>query len=440
MRKRYLVVCLVFLFVISSIGPLSIGNKLSEKEISIDNGSSSQSLDDPMDSAWPMFRHDLYHNGYSTSTGPNTNATLWEYTTGDYVASSPAVADGKVYIGSDDYKVYCLDAFNGSKIWDYTTDRGDWSSPAVSDGKVYIGSYDHKVYCLNAANGSKIWDYTTDGGVDSSPAVADGKVYIGSGDYKVYCLDAANGSKIWEYTTGYPVGSSPAVADGKVYIGSADKKVYCLDAASGSKIWEYITAGAVYSSPAVADGKVYISSQECNLYCLDATSGSKIWNYTKSYGVLLWSSPAVADGKVYIGSADGKVYCFGGENQSPSAPTVDGPNNGLPFLTYTFTFTSTDPDGDDVSYYIDWGDGFITNWTSYQPSSSPDYSKGHSWIGFDKFTIRAKAKDNFGSESPWTNYSFSTPRNRVSDSSLFLRFLEQFPDAIPILKYILGGR
>ena len=49
---------------------------------------------------WPMFRHDLQHTGYSTSPAPNTNQTLWNYTTGNFVASSPAVADGKVYVGS----------------------------------------------------------------------------------------------------------------------------------------------------------------------------------------------------------------------------------------------------------------------------------------------------------------------------------------------------
>ena len=46
---------------------------------------------------WPMFRHDPNHTGYSTSTAPNTNNTIWIYTTGGPVYSSPAVVDGKVY-------------------------------------------------------------------------------------------------------------------------------------------------------------------------------------------------------------------------------------------------------------------------------------------------------------------------------------------------------
>ncbi len=62
------------------------------------------------------------------------------------------------------------------------------SSLAVADGKVYLGSLDSRVYCLNAANGASIWSYTTGSYVDSSPAVADGKVYVGSQDGKVYAF------------------------------------------------------------------------------------------------------------------------------------------------------------------------------------------------------------------------------------------------------------
>jgi len=57
---------------------------------------------------WPMFRHDLTHSGYSTSTPSNTNHILWSYKTGDSVVSSPAVSGGILYVGSDDGNVYAL--------------------------------------------------------------------------------------------------------------------------------------------------------------------------------------------------------------------------------------------------------------------------------------------------------------------------------------------
>ena len=48
---------------------------------------------------WPMFHHDLQHSGYSTSAAPKTNNTIWSYSTNGNVYSSPAVANGKVYVG-----------------------------------------------------------------------------------------------------------------------------------------------------------------------------------------------------------------------------------------------------------------------------------------------------------------------------------------------------
>jgi uncharacterized repeat protein (TIGR02543 family) len=232
----------------------------------------------------------------------------WSYATGNMVFTSPAVVEGKVYVGSWDYNVYALDAATGALVWKYTTGNAVSSSPAVADGKVYIGSNDHNVYALNAATGALVWSYATGDQVASSPAVSGGKVYVGSNDHNVYALDAATGALVWKYTTGSIVRTSPAVSGGKVYIGSMDHNVYALDAATGARFWTYVTGDEVASSPAVADGKVYIGSGDHNVYALDAATGALVWKHATGYYVA--SSPAVADGKVYVGSDDGYVYAF----------------------------------------------------------------------------------------------------------------------------------
>ena len=65
-------------------------------------------------------------------------------------------------------------------IWKYKINGDVWSSPAIIDDKVYIGSFNHNVYCLDVINGSYIWNYNTKDLVRSSPAVADGKIYFGT--------------------------------------------------------------------------------------------------------------------------------------------------------------------------------------------------------------------------------------------------------------------
>jgi outer membrane protein assembly factor BamB len=296
---------------------------------------------------WSMLHHDPTHTGYSTSTAPNTNQTRWIYTTGGSVESSPAVANGTVFVGSNDYRVYALNASTGAQVWNYTTGNDVTSSPAVANNKVYVGGWDQKVYALNASTGAQVWNYTTGsfvfssptaasgkvyicaegkvyalnastgkqvwtyttgGSVESSPAVASGTVFVGSDDNKTYALNALTGALVWNYTTGGMVESSPAVAGGTVYVGSYDGKVYALNASTGKRLWSFATASYVYSSPAVAAGIVYVGSYDGKVYALNAVTGAQVWNYTT--GLYVHSSPAVAGGTVYVGSYDGKVYAL----------------------------------------------------------------------------------------------------------------------------------
>jgi outer membrane protein assembly factor BamB len=274
----------------------------------------SQSIPDPVDE-WPMFHHDLNHAGYSTSPAPTTNQTLWNYTTGGFVDSSPAVAAGIVYVSSGDDNVYALNALTGAQVWNYTTGSGVSSSPAVADGVVYVGSFDYKVYALNATTGAQVWNCATGSYVESSPAVADGVVYVGSQDGNVYALNATTGTRVWSYATGYSVFSSPAVAGGTVYlgVGAMDGKIYALNATTGAQIWTYTlawnpkTGSIIYSSPAVASGLVFVASDNGKLYCLNAADGSLVWSYTTGGG---YSSPAIANGMLYVGSFDNKTYAL----------------------------------------------------------------------------------------------------------------------------------
>src|SRR5579862_792691 len=77
-------------------------------------------------------------------------ALKWSYTIGKHVYSSPAVANGVVYVGSGNHNVYALDAETGTRLWQYTTGSHVYSSPAVANGVVYVGSSDHNVYAFDA--------------------------------------------------------------------------------------------------------------------------------------------------------------------------------------------------------------------------------------------------------------------------------------------------
>ena len=123
-----------------------------------------------------------------------------------------------------------------------------------------------------------------------------------------------------------------------------------------------------------------------------------------------------------------KDYC-------PDEPMIDGPPEGNAQERYGYTISTDDPDGDEVEYQIDWGDGTITNW--YGPyASGEEVKREHQWAYEDNYTIRVKARDVYGAESEWTSMEISMPKNRVYFNPFF-RFLENHPRLFPILRLIL---
>lgn len=208
---------------------------------------------------WAMFRHDLAHSGSGGATAAVPQGTLkWVFPTGAPSHSSPAVANGIVYFGSQDSKFYALDADTGVKRWEYET--GSWveSSPSVASGVVYFGSNDGRLYALNAQDGQKVWDFKTSFPVRSAPAIAGAALYFGSEDYYLYAVDTATGKKIWDYDTKSPAVSPPVVANGIVYIGAADGYTYAFNATNGQRRLRFRTHYAVYAGPAVVDSAVYV--------------------------------------------------------------------------------------------------------------------------------------------------------------------------------------
>jgi hypothetical protein len=123
-------------------------------------------------------------------------------------------------------------------------------------------------------------------------------------------------------------------------------------------------------------------------------------------------------------------------NDIPSSPMITGQTDGKPGTPYTYTFESSEPDGEDVSYYIDWGDGTITDWTDYQ-NPDTEYSEQHTWSTQETFEIKAKAKDENGAESEWSTLQVTIPRNKaLFNRPILSRILDYFPNVLNILKLV----
>jgi hypothetical protein len=140
-----------------------------------------------------------------------TGEELWSYYTEGLCNgwSTPAFAYDNIYIALTDHafetigkgEMHCLNASTGEVLWKKYL--GYWlsSSPAVADGKVYVNSMDWwgndgfpidgYTHCIDAWSGDIVWKYWLLGGTQSSPAIADGSVYVAVFGYLVKIDDSA---------------------------------------------------------------------------------------------------------------------------------------------------------------------------------------------------------------------------------------------------------
>jgi outer membrane protein assembly factor BamB len=123
-----------------------------------------------------------------------TGAPRWTYSSpGDKVGySSPAVVGDRLYVGCLGGKgeVRCLSTADGSERWTAATGHTIYdSSPAVADGRVAIGSVDGNLWLLDAADGRLVARHVLPTGhFLSSPAAGGGAVYAANFSDRVLAL------------------------------------------------------------------------------------------------------------------------------------------------------------------------------------------------------------------------------------------------------------
>lgn len=262
----------------------------------------------------------------------------WTFQTNSPVYSSPGYDEGSIYIGSDDFNLYSLDAATGKLNWKYTAGGIIRSRPLISGANVFFTSDDGFLYSVNKNNGREIWQFKIgktsrrilpglipEKGeywdyMQSSPVISKEVVFVGSGDSCVYAVNSITGKIKWKKKTDGIIRSTPSINEGIVYIGSFDGYLYALDEEDGSVKWKADFKGKQYqhiqSSPLVHNNIVYCGGRNPYFYALDAKTGNEIWKYSYDFS---WveSSAAAFKNTIFVGSSDlCHVYAFNAKNGS----------------------------------------------------------------------------------------------------------------------------
>jgi outer membrane protein assembly factor BamB len=276
----------------------------------------AQTTADAAASTTAFYRGDAGHTGYSPTTMQPILSTLWQHTLPDVQAaySTPALVGGVLYAGAGKH-VYALNAKDGTTVWQYPADGSAASgtfncSPAIADGKVFIGSDDNKLCVFDAGTGALLWQVTTNGAVTGAPVVSDGSVFFGCSDGHLYAINVASQQPIWggEFRTDGPVFSSPIVEDGSVYFSDGNSNIYAVKQSSGEKIWTYLPSGGISPRGAVfQDGEIYVTSGS-NILNISSRTG-EVRSYYNIPATIV-GPPTITSTNIYVSTSDQQIFCL----------------------------------------------------------------------------------------------------------------------------------
>jgi outer membrane protein assembly factor BamB len=106
---------------------------------------------------WPTYRHDAERSSYTRSVVPTALRQKWQVDAGGKL-TSPTVAGNKVFVASvDGHRVSAMDADSGESLWDFTAGARVDSSPTVYGDWAVFGCRDGYVYSLRASDGALAW-------------------------------------------------------------------------------------------------------------------------------------------------------------------------------------------------------------------------------------------------------------------------------------------
>ncbi len=186
---------------------------------------------------------------------PKVCQPMWAALTNASAPVSPAIVNGVMYVGAANGKLYAFDARGVTNcsgtglrqcnpLWTASTGSAIDSSPAIANGMVYLGagSVDLRMFAYDAAgvkncsgvpkNCSPLWRSSLGVNARTSPVVANGVVYVGSRGANLRAYDAAgiancpgtpkNCLALWYTTNASAFDLSPAIVGGTVYNVSAN--------------------------------------------------------------------------------------------------------------------------------------------------------------------------------------------------------------------------
>ena len=169
---------------------------------------------------WPRFGYDLHNTRFNSRENMLTPENVgrlqlkWRHDVGAPIQSTPTVVGDTLFIGAWDGNYRALEIETGELKWKFDAGippeprwqlRDLRSSAQYANGKIYFGTGEGELHCVDAATGRTVWKARVDpdsrARIASSPNVYGERVFVGTSGSRshVACLDAETGAVRWRF-------------------------------------------------------------------------------------------------------------------------------------------------------------------------------------------------------------------------------------------------
>jgi outer membrane protein assembly factor BamB len=252
---------------------------------------------------------------------PETAQERWRVAAESLILPAPVYADGAVYFGSSDGRVYAVDVETRSVKpgWPFQAEEAIWASPLVVEERVYVPSMDHHLYCLDAESGQPVWVFEAGGALAAGPILDPqrGILYVGGFDGKLYAIDADSGQAVegFDFQAQNWIWSEVLLVNDELYVTSLDGKLYTLDPVTGMEISPAFDSGTVSgqdesdtirAAPVQAGEFILVATESGRVIAVK--DGVSQWSWPSGAPeVAVLTTPIVRDGRVYVALANGQL-------------------------------------------------------------------------------------------------------------------------------------
>ena len=165
------------------------------------------------------------YDGRLWALSPSTGATRWVGHVNGKIYGTPAVAGGRVFVPSVAYSFWAFST-SGRSLWHVTTGAYVYSSPAVADGVVCFGSYNGWFYGVSAATGGIRWRIPTGGPISGAAVIVDGVAYVGSFSHRIIGVNLHTGRTLVTFPHGQYV---PVSGNGMRLLLNGFSRIYAVE-------------------------------------------------------------------------------------------------------------------------------------------------------------------------------------------------------------------